>query len=240
MRRASLTVLGLLLVGAACLPCAGLGRAHAAPQSVEPKTYDLILVGTVTKLYVTGAARTLKRWAVVTRVDGVVSGEFDGKTFTFTVHSPAQAGLRVGGAYVIKANKTGGGYVVDESALESRPEAGDEVSKLLGNWSGESVCVNREKFPACKDEQVVYRVAPTPGKAHTVTVTMDKLVNGKPETMAVQDFAYDAQKHLLTSEFKNSRVHLVAELNVAGGLIEGAVYTLPDRTPVRRIKLKKD
>ncbi len=114
------------------------------------------------------------------------------------------------------------------------------ISKLVGSWTGESVCVNREKFPACKDEHVVYHIAAASGKPDTVTITMDKIVNGKPETMGVTDFVYDARKRMLTSEFKNERVHLILEFAVKGEIMDGAFSTLPERTPVRRIKVKKD
>jgi hypothetical protein len=117
---------------------------------------------------------------------------------------------------------------------------GDDINKLVGDWSGESVCVNREKFPACKDEQVVYHVAPAEGKADTVTITADKIVNGKPETMGVIDFVYDARKQTLTGEFKNGRVHISLELAVKGDTLEGGFYSLPDRTQARRVRVKKD
>ena len=127
-------------------------------------------------------------------------------------------------------------------AQEEKPkgEQGDGISKLVGNWSGESLCVNKEKFPACNDEQVIYRVSIAPGKSDTLTVTADKLVNGKPETMGTSDFVYDAQKRTLVSEIKGPRWHLIVELAVKGDLLEGTLSTLPDRTLVRRIKVKKD
>ena len=118
-------------------------------------------------------------------------------------------------------------------------EKGD-ISKLVGNWSGESLCADKEKFPACNDEQVIYRVSITPGKSDTVTITADKLVNGKPETMGTFDFVYDAQKQTLVSEVKTTRRPLVIELAVKGDILEGTLSTLPDRALVRRIKVKKD
>ena len=118
MRKTWVIILGLLLFGANQLSSRGFGRAQPASQSAEPKSYDLTLVGTVTKLYPVAAPRSRRRWAVVARVNSVTSGEFSGTTFTFTVHSPAQAGLRVNRDYVIKATKTDGGYLVDELALE--------------------------------------------------------------------------------------------------------------------------
>ena len=117
MRRVWLIVLGCLLVGANHLPSRGFVRAQSSSSGTE-KSSDLVLVGTVTKLYPLAAPRSRRRWAVVTRVESVASGEFTGATFTFTVHSPAQSGLRVNRAYLIKANMTDGGYVVDELSLE--------------------------------------------------------------------------------------------------------------------------
>lgn len=127
-------------------------------------------------------------------------------------------------------------------AQEERPEGGrgDDISKLVGNWSGESVCVNREKFPACNDERVIYRVVKTSGKSDTLTITMDKLVNGKPEFMAVFDFVYNAQQRTLSAEFERSRGRGLWEFEVKGDLLEGTLTTLPDKTLVRHIKVKKD
>src|SRR5918911_659020 len=65
-------------------------------------------------------------------------------------------------------------------AQEEKPKGaeGGEISRLVGDWSGESVCVNKEKFPACHDEQVGYHVVVASGKTDTVTITADKIVNG--------------------------------------------------------------
>ena len=132
--------------------------------------------------------------------------------------------------------------VYPTAALEENPKGvqGSEVSKLVGDWSGESICVNKEKFPACNDEQVVYHIVVASGRTDAGTITADKIVNGKPEAMGTFDFVYDARRRMLTSEFKNDRVHIIIELAVKGDLLEGTLSTLPDRTLVRRIKVKKD
>ena len=136
------------------------------------------------------------------------------------------------------------GFFVVHSVIadgdKTREKQSGDISMLVGNWSGESICADKKKFPGCNDEQVIYRVVQSPDKANTVTITMDKLVNNKPETMLVDDFVYDAQKRILTSEYKNSRVHLIIEFAVKGDLMEGTVSALPDKTLVRRIKLKKE
>lgn len=127
-------------------------------------------------------------------------------------------------------------------AQEDKPEGAQDsdISKLVGDWSGESICVNKEKFPACNDEKVVYHVVVAPGKTDTVTIAADKIVNGKPEAMGTFDFIFDARKRTLTSEFKNNRAHIIFELAVKDDLLEGTLSTLPERTLVRRIKVKKD
>ena len=126
-------------------------------------------------------------------------------------------------------------------AQEGKPEGqGTEISRLVGDWSGESICVNKEKFPACNNERVVYHVVVASGKTDTVTITADKIVNNKPETMGTFDFVYDARRQTLTSEFKNDRVHIIFEFGVNGDFLEGTLTNLPDRTLVRRIKVKKD
>jgi hypothetical protein len=126
---------------------------------------------------------------------------------------------------------------IQANAVQDGP--GSETSKLIGNWSGESVCVDKEKFPACHDERVIYRVAAS-SKPDVLTVTMDKLVNDKPETMGVLDFIYDAQKQTLSSEFTRNNRHGIWEFNVKVDTIEGTLTTLPDKSLVRRVRVRKD
>lgn len=133
-----------------------------------------------------------------------------------------------------------GTYCVFAQGEKTKGEQRSEISRLVGNWSGESICVNKEKFPACHDEQVIYRVVMAAGKPDTLTITADKIVNGKPETMGVFDFVYDEQKQTLVSEVESNKWHLIIELAVKGDVLEGTLATLPDRTLVRRIKVKKD
>jgi len=58
--------------------------------------------------------------------------------------------------------------------------------------------------------------------------------------MGTFDFVYDERKQTLTSEFKNSRVHIIFELAVKGDSLEGTLSTLPDKAIVRHIKVKKN
>src|SRR5262249_1598194 len=100
------------------------------------------------------------------------------------------------------------------STVAQDAKAGSDVSKLVGDWSGDSTCVKKEKFPACNDEKVVYHIKEVPGKPNTVNLSADKIVNGKPDFMGAFDFIYDAKKQTLTTEVKNERVHFLIELTV--------------------------
>jgi len=90
-------------------------RSFAAGPATGIPAQDLVFIGTVTKIYPAPSRHSRRNWAVVTRVDRVVSGAFSGKTFSFMVHSPAQMGLRVGRAYTLKATRSEGGYLVDDT-----------------------------------------------------------------------------------------------------------------------------
>jgi hypothetical protein len=118
----------------------------------------------------------------------------------------------------------------------ARPD--DARDKLVGDWSGESICVGDR--PACHDEKVVYHVSKTAGKSDTVTIAADKIVDGKPDAMGELECKYDAEKRTLTCEFTRGRTHGVFELEVKGNVIEGHLFILPERTVGRRIKVSKD
>jgi hypothetical protein len=113
----------------------------------------------------------------------------------------------------------------------------DDVSKLLGDWEGESICTGGN--PSCHDEHVVYHISKSPDGPDKVTIAADKIVNGKPEPMGVLDFKYDAAKGTLTGEFSNSRYHGVWEYAVKGNNMEGTLTLLPSKTIGRRVKVKK-
>ena len=112
------------------------------------------------------------------------------------------------------------------------------TAKLVGDWTGESICVG--EIGSCHDETVVYHISLDASDPTKVKMGADKIVNGKPDFMGEGEFAYDAKKQTLVSEFKNARVHLVIEFAVKDDVIEGVVAALPERTVVRNIKVKKD
>ena len=116
-------------------------------------------------------------------------------------------------------------------------KSASELSALLGDWTGESICAGNT--PSCHDEKVIYHISKNdePGK---ITIAADKIVDDKPEPMGAIELKYDAGKHTLTGEFQNARYHGLWEFTVKGNIIEGTLSLLPEKTIVRRIKVKKN
>src|SRR5437762_1144970 len=108
----------------------------------------------------------------------------------------------------------------------------DDESKLGGTWRGESLCV--QKGTACHDEVAVYRIAAIPGKRGYFTVTGGKVVDAKEIVMGSGEWRYDIAKHTLIGDLPRGVIVLKRD----GDKLEGT-FTLPDKTVLRRITLKK-
>jgi hypothetical protein len=104
--------------------------------------------------------------------------------------------------------------------------------KLAGTWRGDSLCV--EKGTACHDEAAVYRIAAIAGKPGYLLVSGGKVVDGKEIVMGTGEWRYDSTKQTLSVELPRG----VITLNADGDKLEGT-FTLPDKTVLRRITLKK-
>ena len=115
---------------------------------------------------------------------------------------------------------------------------GQQRSSLLGDWTGESICVGNN--PSCHDEKVIYHVSTPARENDRVKIAADKIVNGKPEPMGVIDLKYDASKQTLTGETQTARYRLWWEFTVKGNMMEGTLSLLPDRAIARRIKVQKN
>jgi len=89
------------------------------------------------------------------------------------------------------------------------------------------------KDSPCHDEVNVYRITKVAEKPGFVSVTANKIVDGKEIGMGTLECRYDAQKHFLDSA--DGRFHFTID----GDKMEGAL-TLPDGTVYRRIHLKRE
>jgi hypothetical protein len=114
-----------------------------------------------------------------------------------------------------------------------------DASKIYGDWTGESVCADKQKFPACKDENIVYHFSKSAADQSKIHLAADKIVGGANELMYEMDFTYDAAANTITSEFTINSNHGIWEYKIVGGTIEGTLKMLPEKTLVRQVRIKK-
>lgn len=115
----------------------------------------------------------------------------------------------------------------------------NEAAKIYGTWTGESICTDKKKHPACKDEQVVYHFTKSTADAKKIHLAAEKIVNGANELMYEQEFTFDPAQNALTGEFTVNQTHGVWEYKVTGDTMEGTLKILPEKTLARQIKVKK-
>ncbi|HEY5420475.1 MAG TPA: hypothetical protein VIL10_07045 [Marmoricola sp.] len=98
--------------------------SHPARLSAAPAK-AIVLTGTVTEIFQANAPPpSMEAWAVTIRVEKVKAGKYEEPTFTFTIHSPARAGLEVGHRYTIEATWNGHKYAVKETSPIKKEDAG--------------------------------------------------------------------------------------------------------------------
>jgi len=70
-----------------------------------------------------------------------------------------------------------------------------DTGEIAGNWAGSSLC--QVKNSPCRDETVEYNILR--GDSGIYHVTMNKIVNGKTDFMAIVDCFYDESTKTLSS-----------------------------------------
>lgn len=109
---------------------------------------------------------------------------------------------------------------------------------IVGTWAGTSICVDREHYPACTDEQVVYDAQASRTSPDTVTVRADKVVDGNREFMG--EYACTLREDgSWASEVRGPRYHLRLVLEPAGDQLTGTLTDLDSARRVRDIVLKR-
>ena len=98
--------------------------------------------------------------------------------------------------------------------------------------------VDREHYPACKDEQVIFEVSQRDNAPDTVTIRADKLVNGTRELMSEDDFIRQADDSW-TVEIRTRRFHGRLMLRIAGNRMTGTLTDLDSDRRVRDIVLER-
>jgi hypothetical protein len=115
----------------------------------------------------------------------------------------------------------------------------DKLAKIYGDWTGESICVDKKNRPACKDEKVVYHFSKSKDDASKIHLAADKIVGGQNELMYELDFTFDAASNTISAEFTVNGNHGIWEYAIKGDEMEGTLKMFPDKTLARTIRVKK-
>lgn len=112
-----------------------------------------------------------------------------------------------------------------------RASAVTDVAALAGTWRGRSLCA--VKPSPCHDETVVYRIARA-AAPKTVSITMNKIVDGKELVMGKADCHLDGARSLVCPFPRGA-----FRFDVDGRVMRGTV-ALPDGTVFRRIEVRRN
>lgn len=113
-----------------------------------------------------------------------------------------------------------------------------QTGAIAGDWRGASTCVNRQHFPRCTDEQVVYEARVMPATPDTVVVRGYRIVDGRRDFMGEYSVTH-REDGSWVSEVRTARYHLRLELRPAGDRMTGALTDLGVGYRVRDIALER-
>ena len=116
--------------------------------------------------------------------------------------------------------------------------ASAQAPAVVGSWHGTSICVDKVRFPACHDEEIIYDVEPRPGTTDSVSVRGDRVVNGAREFMGELSFARRSDG-VWVADLPAGRAPDRWELSVDGHAMTGRLVSLPDGRLVRRVALQR-
>jgi hypothetical protein len=119
------------------------------------------------------------------------------------------------------------GWVLGRSSAVSFIQ---DASSIFGDWAGESIC--QVKDSPCHDEKVVYHISKG-RETNLVSISADKIVDGKAVNMGTIEFSYDRKANTLSSE-----EHGHWKFTINGNTIAGTLV-LPNGTLFRKIVLKR-
>ena len=105
---------------------------------------------------------------------------------------------------------------------------------FLGTWHGTSICVDRNRDTACKDEEVVYVVKAIRSVRDTVEMEAFKIINGQRVSMGVANIAYSQRSHVWSFELL-ARVHAVWAFQVNDSTLDGRLVELPSKRLIRKV-----
>lgn len=115
----------------------------------------------------------------------------------------------------------------------SAPSQANQPNTAVGTWRGESKCMVTPS--ACRDEHSVYRIAAVAQSPTKVTLTANKLVDGREVSMGTSECSFSRETHALTCPLPDGKA---IHFELKGDSLNGTM-TLSDGTVWRKIALRR-
>ena len=115
-----------------------------------------------------------------------------------------------------------------------------EPSTVAGTWVGTSTCVDRERAPACNDEQIAFVFRNVPGQ-RLLHLDAKKLAGGTYDTMFEIDLVPDAAAGAWVHDFETRRGEKARWLFrlAAGDMLRGELRDRPSGALLREVSAKR-
>ena len=118
--------------------------------------------------------------------------------------------------------------------------ASNPAAAILGEWRGTSLCVDKARDTACRDEQTIYTVDSASTPRGPVRMQADKIVNGRRLDMGVFRLKYDSVAHVWSQDMHTPSGHdIVWSFAAIGDSLTGTLVDLPGNRLVRRVSARR-
>ena len=109
---------------------------------------------------------------------------------------------------------------------------------IVGSWRGTSLCVDKQNFPACNDEDALYDIRGVGRSSDSVVVKAQKMINGTVELVSEDTFIHQADGSWRTDIVApRGRIRITLRLN--GDSLTGALVDADSSRKAREIALKR-
>jgi hypothetical protein len=109
---------------------------------------------------------------------------------------------------------------------------------IVGTWRGTSLCVDKQNFPACNDEDALYEIRGIGRSSDSVLVRAQKMTNGTAELVSEDMFTHQPDGTWRTDIVApRGRIRVTLRLN--GDSLTGALVDADSSRKARDIALKR-
>ena len=124
------------------------------------------------------------------------------------------------------------------AAATASPQEPATATLLASTWTGHSLCVDKARHPACKDETIVYRFVPA--GPHATTLYADKILDGKRVPMGALEMHLGAGDRSASAHFTwGTTTGTWAYTMTSDTTLRGTLHVEPGDALVRNVDARR-